>query len=311
MPKPIRVLVTGGAGYIGTILVRVLLDAGYHVTVVDSFRYGQATVLAAYCADPNFELVRGDVRDRALMKHLTGRADIVIPLAALVGAPLCARCPDEATAVNYHAIDWLAASLSKDQHLIYPNSNSGYGIGSDEACTEESPLNPVSHYGQTKCLGEQAALNHERTTVFRLATVFGASPRHRVDLLVNDFTLRAIRDRALVLFEGGFRRNFVHIRDVAEAFAWAFETQTFGVFNLGHDDANVTKRELCERIKLQVPEFTYFESNTHSDPDRRDYLVSNAKLRAAGFEAGITLDEGIEELIKLYQGFPTTQWGNV
>lgn len=313
------VLVTGAAGYLGSVFCQMLLAAGHKVIALDSFRYGQHLSLAACCADPNFELVKGDVRDANILRPLLARADVAVPLAALVGAPLCAVCPDEAKAVNQDAVRYLVQNLSRDQLVIYPNSNSGYGSmspGSNAPLDEDAPLNPISLYGRTKCETESAVLQHENSVVFRLATVFGASPRMRTDLLVNDFVLHSVRDRSLVLFEPHFRRNFVHVRDVAEAFCWAIEHRGQAwvrgiVFNLGHDDSNVTKMELAERIRLQVPDLSIFVSETQSDPDKRDYLVSNARLAAAGFTAHRTLDEGIAELLKLYRGFPTSVMGNV
>ncbi len=328
-----NILVTGAAGYLGSALCPVLLAAGHSVITVDSFRYGpqQATTLAACCANPNFELHRIDVRNHAAMRPFLKRVDIVIPLAALVGAPLCAAFPEEAREVNEEAIRFISQSLSADQLLIFPNTNSGYGVmspGSNAQLDEDSPLNPISVYGRTKCKAEEYVLWRENSVIFRLATVFGASPRMRTDLMLNDFVLRAARDRSVVLFEPNARRNFVHVRDVADAFLWAIRAMSekrivsgnFGnyehlglehrVFNLGHDGTNVTKAELCAKIAEHVPGFKWYEG-AGSDPDKRDYLVSNARLRAAGFEARRTLGDGIIELLKLYRGFQITAWGNV
>lgn len=325
----ITVLATGAAGYIGSVLCPALLAAGHRVIAVDSFRYGeqQATALAACCSNPNFELQRADVRDPRALAPLVKRADVAVPLAALVGAPLCARCPDEAKQVNQHAIEYIAAALSQQQLLIYPNTNSAYGrmpVGRNEPLDEDGPQVPLSHYAEIKCVAETAALEHTHSIVFRLATVFGASPRMRTDLLVNDFVLRAVRDRSIVLFEAAARRNYVHVRDVADAFLWAIERWTDGtdliglrrempgkIFNLGHDGSNCTKRELCAKIAARVPQFYYVEAALGEDPDKRDYVISNERLRRAGFEAKRGLDEGIDELVKLYQAFPTTRWGNV
>ena len=221
MAQGFSILVTGGAGYLGSILVPRLLEDGHRVTVFDNFMFGQVS-LAHVCANPNLEIVRGDVRDHDKLVELARKADIVIPLAALVGAPLCARDPDTAKAVNRDAIAVMLQRLSKDQRVIYPTTNSGYGIGEPgKACTEETPLRPISLYGRTKSDAEKAVLDFGSSVAFRLATVFGMSPRLRLDLLVNDFVYRAVTDRAVVLFEAHFIRNYIHIRDVAGAFVHA------------------------------------------------------------------------------------------
>jgi nucleoside-diphosphate-sugar epimerase len=302
-------------------LCPTLLAAGHRVIAVDSFRYGNYLSLAACCADPNFELVRGDVRDANVMRPLLKRADVVVPLAALVGAPLCALCPDEAKAVNEDAVRWLVQGLSPEQMVVFPNTNSGYGAmppGSDAPLDEDAPLTPISLYGRTKCRAEEYVRWHKNSVVFRLATVFGASPRMRTDLLANDMTLRAHRDGFVMLFDPDARRNFVHCRDVTDAFAKVIDCRAGtdsamwreGVYNLGCDSANVTKLELCQIIKRHVPRFTWAIGEGH-DPDARDYVISNARLSRAGFEAQRTLDDGVRELLKLYAGFPQTQWGNV
>ena len=317
-----RVLVTGAAGYLGSVLCPALLREGYHVIALDSFRYGpqQATALAACCGDIGFELVRGDVRDSRTVREAIKGCDAVVPLAAIVGAPACVRDPLTADDTNHNAILRMVRYwLSDDQLVVYPNTNSGYGSmspGSNAPLDEDAPLTPISLYGRVKCGGERAALQeHGRSVVFRLATVFGASPRMRTDLLVNDFVLRAHRDRAVTLFDPGARRNYVHVRDVVDAFVWAIDRQDAAisagrVFNLGHDGSNCTKEELCLRIKERVPEFEWYVG-AGEDPDKRDYLISNERLRRAGFEATRPLDDGIVELLKLYRGFPETVWGNV
>lgn len=319
-----NVLVTGAAGYIGSVLCPALLSAGHKVTALDNFRYGpqQATALAACCADPNFALHRGDMRSPRTINDFIRDADAVVHLAAIVGAPACESSLDEAALVNRYSVEHVAAVLSPGQLLIYPNTNSGYGRmpeGADAPLCEDSPLDPQSLYAILKQDGERAALEHPNAVIFRLATVFGASPRMRTDLLVNDLVLRAVRDRSLTLFEPEARRNYVHARDVADAFIWAIDRGVdsfenwFGkhrVFNLGHDGSNCTKRALCELIRHQVPGFEY-HVGVGSDPDRRDYVVSNERMRRAGFEARRSLEDGIAELVKLYRAFPETPWGNV
>jgi nucleoside-diphosphate-sugar epimerase len=310
----VKVLVTGGAGYIGSVLVPSLLQAGHHVTVVDSLLYGQTSLLDV-CHDPRLEIVRGDVRNRPLMQRLVDGQDVLIPLAALVGAPLCARDPDNACAVNLGAVELLLQLRDPAQRVIYPNTNSGYGLGQGESfCTEDTPLQPISVYGRTKCQAEQAVLSAGNAVTFRLATVFGVSPRMRLDLLVNDFTYRAATDGFVVLFEAHFKRNYVHVRDVARTFLHAidnFETMRDEPYNVGLSDANLSKQELCERIQRYVPSFYFVEAALGEDPDKRNYVVSNAKIEATGFRPRYSLDDGIGELLKAYQVVRRTQFSNV
>ncbi|MDR3499385.1 MAG: SDR family oxidoreductase [Parvibaculum sp.] len=309
-----RVLVTGGAGYIGSMLVPKLLGEGYEVTVLDTFARGD-TELAASCADPKFTPVQGNVRDEALMKKLLAKADIVIPLAALVGAPLCKREPHTATAVNREAVLWLVKNLSREQKILYPTTNSGYGIGeAGKECTEETPLRPISLYGVDKVEAERAILDSGNGVTFRLATVFGMAPRMRIDLLVNDFTLRAVRDRAVLIFEGHFKRNYIHVRDVARAFLHGienYERMNNQPYNVGLSDANLSKLELCERIKRHVPNFVYVEAPIGEDPDKRDYIVSNSKIEGTGWVPAHSLDAGIAELIKGYTMLNPQRFANV
>jgi nucleoside-diphosphate-sugar epimerase len=299
-----RVLVTGGAGYIGSVLVPMLLREGHQVTVVDSFLFNQSSLLDV-CHDPNLSIVRGDARDRELMKRLVDGQDVLIPLAALVGAPLCARDPDVACSTNVGAVELLLNLRSPEQKVLYPNTNSGYGLGQgDTFCTEESPLAPISVYGRTKCQAEQMVLDAGNSITFRLATVFGVSPRMRLDLLVNDFTYRAVTDGFVVLFEAHFKRNYIHVRDVSRAFLHAmhnFEAMQGEPYNIGLSDANLSKQELCERIQRQVPKFYFSEAALGEDPDKRNYVVSNAKIEATGFQPQVSLDAGITELLKGYQ----------
>ncbi|NGM21461.1 NAD(P)-dependent oxidoreductase [Roseomonas stagni] len=309
-----RVLVTGGAGYIGSMLVPAMLGRGWQVTVLDTFAAGD-TFLAHCCADPNFNPVRGDARDMRVLEPLMKQADVVIPLAALVGAPLCARDEIGATTLNRDAVVNLVKLAGRDQLIAYPTTNSGYGIGEgNAACTEESPLRPVSLYGRTKVEAEEAVLGHANSLSFRLATVFGMAPRMRLDLLVNDFTWRAVNDRAVVLFEAHFRRNYIHIRDVVKAFLHGIDNvgaMRGQAYNVGLSEANLSKAQLCERIAKHVPGFVWLEAPVGEDPDKRDYIVSNDKLEATGWMPDHGLDKGIQELIKGYRMLRNGRFANV
>lgn len=308
------ILVTGGAGYLGSILVPELLQLGHEVTVLDNFMYRQNS-LAQLCANPHFDVVKGDSRDEATLRSLVGKADVIIPLAALVGAPLCAADPIAATSTNRDAIAMMTKMLSSDQRIIMPITNSGYGIGEkNKFCTEETPLRPVSLYGRDKVAAEQIVLAHDQSISLRLATVFGMAPRMRIDLLVNDFVYRAVRDRFVVLFEAHFKRNYIHIRDVARAFIHAldnFESMRGGPYNVGLSDANLSKAELCARIKSLIPEFNYLEAPVGEDLDKRDYIVSNEKIEATGFRPIYSIDDGICELVKGYRMISNSVYGNI
>jgi nucleoside-diphosphate-sugar epimerase len=308
------VLVTGGAGYLGSILVPELLAAGHRVTVLDNFMYGQNS-LAHVCIHPDFEVVNGDTRDHDTVKRLVAKVDIVIPLAALVGAPLCNRDPIAATTTNRDAVAHICKMLSPDQRVLIPTTNSGYGVGENgKFCTEDSPLRPVSLYGRDKVAAEKTVLEHENAISLRLATVFGMAPRMRIDLLVNDFVYRAVSDRFVVLFEGHFKRNYIHVRDAARAFLHVmhnFETMKGHPYNVGLSDANLSKAELCERIKARVPGFVYLEAPVGEDPDKRNYIVSNARIEATGYKPKYGLDDGILELIKGYRMIRDRIYGNV
>lgn len=309
-----RILVTGGAGYIGSVLVPELLAAGHRVVVVDNLMHRQFS-LAGCFSDEKFAFVRGDVRDERLMASLLRDADTIIPLAALVGAPLCARDPIAASAINRDAIFRLCENAGAEQRILLPVTNSGYGVGEPNAfCTEESPLRPVSLYGQTKVEAEDRLLQRTNSLSFRFATIFGVSPRMRLDLLVNDFAFRAWRDRALVIFEGHFRRNFLHVRDAARVFLHAmdhFDAMKGRAYNVGLEEANLTKLELCQRIKEHFPDFSFIEAPIGKDPDQRDYLVSNQRILSTGFRTVWDLDRGLAELKRSFPHFPPPGFSNV
>ncbi len=309
-----KILITGGAGYIGSILTPTLLAKGYEVTVLDSFIFGQNS-LADCCQYDTFNVVRGDCRNEALIKELLKDADVIIPLAALVGAPLCSRDKVGTRTINYEAVKMLCDLASPQQRVLMPVTNSGYGIGeAGKFCTEESPLRPISLYGTTKVDAEKVVLARENSITFRLATVFGMSPRMRVDLLVNDFVYRAFYDRAVVIFEGHFKRNYIHIRDVAKVFVHGlenFETMKGLPYNVGLEDANLSKLELCAEIKKYLPKFVYLEAPIGEDPDKRDYIVSNSRILKTGFEPEWPLGRGIRELIKGYTILRNSVYSNV
>ena len=309
-----QILVTGGAGYLGSIMVPELLREGHRVTVVDNFMYRQNS-LAHVCADPNFKIVNGDVRDERVMASLTKEADTVIPLAAYVGAPICKRDPVGATTTNKDAVLSMFKNLAKAQCVIMPTTNSAYGTGGkDGHCDENSPLNPLSLYAKDKVDVEKALMERENSVSFRLATVFGMAPRMRTDLLVNDFAYRAVYDRFVVLFEAHFKRNYVHVRDVTRAFQHGmshFETMRGQIYNVGLSEANLSKMELCQAIQKHIPDFTFLEAPVGKDPDQRNYIVSNAKIEKTGFKPAHTLDMGLRELIKGFTMIKNSIYGNV
>ncbi len=309
-----NILVTGGAGYLGSTMVPELLNAGHKVTVLDNFMFGQNS-LAHVCHHPDFRVVRGDIRVEATVRPLMKNADIIIPLAALVGAPLCSRDPVGATTTNHDAIMMMLKLLGKDQIVLMPTTNSAYGTGDENNfCTEESPLRPISQYAIEKVEIEKAFMQHGNAISFRLATVFGMSPRMRIDLLVNDFTYRAFYDRFVVLFESQFKRNYIHVRDVMRVFLHAiknYDKMKGQIYNVGLSDANVSKKELCQAIQKHLPEFIFLEAPVGKDPDQRNYIVSNAKIEATGFKQMYSLDFGIQELIKGYTMIRNARYGNV
>ena len=304
MSGGLSILITGGAGYLGSVMTPAFLGAGHSVTVLDNFKYGQMP-LNQLCADPNFDIVYGDARDEATLKPMVKAADAIIPLAAVVGASPCDADQLGAVSTNRDAVSTLLKLMSKDQLLLTPTTNSGYGIGKNGAhCTEDTPLKPISLYGRTKVEAEQAALERDNAISFRLATVFGMSPRMRLVLLANDFVHRAVTDRTVVLFEAHFKRNYIHVRDVARVFLHGldnFKAMRGHPYNVGLSDANLSKRELCERIQSQLPHFVFVEAPIGEDPDKRDYIVSNARIEDTGFKPAYSLEDGIAELIKGYR----------
>lgn len=310
---PVTILITGAAGYVGSVLCEHLLGAGFRVVALDRMLFEPS--LFHLCANPSFEFIFGDARDKGLVSKAMKEADVIIPLAALVGAPLCKRDPWTATALNFEAVKMITELRSPHQLIVYPTTNSGYGTKTgDVYCTEETPLEPISLYGVTKSDAEKVVLDGGNSITLRLATVFGMSPRMRVDLLVNHFVYAAVTDGYMVIFEKDFKRNYVHIRDVADCFVHCIRNHTTMVgrpFNLGLDDANLSKEELAETIKRRVPNFFVHYSEIGSDPDKRNYIVSNQRLREAGFEASRSIDDGIQELIKGYRMMGRGRYQNV
>lgn len=300
----LNVLITGGAGYIGSVLTRKLLEKGCNVTVVDNLMYNQSP-LVDLCINDKFSFIRGDVRDKNLMKNLLKSKDFIFPLACYTGAPACDRDPNGANEIIVESLDFLLNNVEENQKIIFPNTNSGYGIGEKHKfCTEESPLNPISLYGKLKVEAEKMILKRGNAVVFRLATVFGGSQRMRLDLLVNDFVYRALKDRCVVLYQAEAKRNYIHIQDVVRAFIFAmdnWEKMKNNVYNLGLSDANLSKRELCEEIQKVISDFYFTNAEIGEDPDKRDYIVSNEKIEKAGFKQKYSINDGIIELLKVYE----------
>ena len=309
----LKILVTGAAGYIGSKLIPKLLEAGHEITCVDNLMYERTSLLLP-SIHPKCKLIIGDARDENLMAPLIKSSDVIIPLACMTGAPLCDRDKIAAKTVNYDSVVLCSQLSSASQLIIYPCTNSGYGIGQEGIfCDEQSNLNPISLYGKMKVQAEKVLLEKGNAITFRLATVFGVSPRPRLDLLVNDFTYRAYFDKAVVLFEADFKRNYLHIDDAIDGFIFAMNNPNLqgNTFNLGYSDANLSKRELCELIQKQLPNFVYLISEIGEDIDKRNYIVSNAKIESAGFKASRSVDQGVAELIKAMPLLKKSQFSNV
>lgn len=309
-----KILVTGAAGYIGSILVPALLKEGHEITALDNFMYNQSSLLDC-CHHKKLQIVRGDTRDYILLKKLMKDADAIVPLACLTGAPLCAKDPQAAQEIVLEAIKTIIKLRGKNQRIIYPTTNSGYGIGEKgKHCTEKTPLRPISLYGKLKVQAEEAILESGNAITLRLATAFGISPRMRLDLLVNDFVYRAVYDRFVILFEAHFNRNYIHVRDIAKVFVHSlrnFDKMSDEAYNVGLSDANLSKLALCKEIKKQVPDFYFVEAKIGEDPDKRDYIVSNAKIEKTGYQPDVSLPDGIAELIKGYQVIKRNQYANI
>ena len=300
-----KILITGGAGYLGSVITGVFLNHGYEVVVLDKLIFNQTSLLV-YTSNPKFRFIHGDVRNEALLEKLCNESDVIVPLAAIVGFPACDAEPELANEINFKQI-FNIVKFTKDKNIkiLYPNTNSGYGIGVGQAeCTEESPLNPISIYGTTKCSAENFLKSNTDAIIFRLATVFGVSSRMRTDLLVNDFTYKAITDKYIVVFEKNFKRNFIHIQDVANVFLFMlenYEKHKGEIFNVGLSTANLSKQELLEKIQSHVKNFAVSYNDYYEDPDKRDYIVSNAKIESTGWSPKWDIDMGISELIMAYQ----------
>ncbi len=309
-----KILVTGGSGYIGSILTDMLLKNNFKVTVIDNFMYNQ-TSLNHLCVNKNLEIVNADVRNINIIKNHLAKNDLIIPLAAIVGAPACDRDPINSKSINKNSILDLFKLVSKDQAIIMPTTNSAYGSGDkNNLCDENSPVNPISSYAKDKVQIEEELMQKENVISLRLATVFGMSPRMRIDLLVNDFVFRAIFDKFIVLYESHFKRNYIHLSDVSAAFIHSinhFDKMKSQIYNVGLSDANLSKKELCEIIKLKINGLNIIINDFNKDPDQRNYIVSNKKIEKTGFIPKVSVNEGIDELIKGYSFIKKNTFGNV
>jgi nucleoside-diphosphate-sugar epimerase len=310
-----KILITGGAGYIGCILARELIKKNYKVSVYDNFLFKQYNVFNDLVFNSNFFLIKEDVRNFSILSKEIKKHDIIIPLAAIVGAPACDKIPKVAQAVNFTQIKNILNVISKKQIIILPVTNSGYGIGEENIfCDEQSSLKPISHYGKTKVAAEKILIEHDNFISFRLATVFGLSNRMRTDLLVNDFVYKACKLKKLILFEQNYKRNFIHIRDVVDAIIYGIENfKVFknNIYNLGLDSANLSKLELSKKIKKHVNNLKIFITQNRTDPDKRNYIVSNKKILSTGWKPKVDLDTGIKELLDYYQNFDLKNANNL
>tara|TARA_B100000287_G_scaffold105555_1_gene97844 strand:+ start:1007 stop:1972 length:966 start_codon:yes stop_codon:yes gene_type:complete len=298
-----KILVTGGAGYLGSVLVPKLLNKGHSVTVYDNLLYNQLSLLNV-CHNKNFNFIYGDVREHKTLREQVSKHDVIIPLAAIVGFPACDRDIHLATSVNFQQIQDIVDHLDRGQLLLFPNSNSGYGQQTEGVCTEKDRLTPISHYGHTKCDAENYIKSFSNGIIFRLATVFGISPRMRLDLLVNEFVYKALTDRYLVLFERKAIRNYIHIQDIANVFSFMidnYEKCQGEIYNVGLSDANLSKQELVDKIQEYIGEFVVSHSEYYEDPDKRNYIVSNEKIESTGWKPQYSLDDGIQELVNGYK----------
>jgi nucleoside-diphosphate-sugar epimerase len=304
MKKKYQILVTGAAGYLGSMLCTELVSRGYIVTAVDKLKYDKNSLCHLFFFKKNFKFIKADVTKINIIKKIIKNKDFIIPLAGLVGAPLCERKKSEAVKINVNAIKLIMKFIKQSQKIIYPTSNSGYGIGQkSKFCDENSPLNPISLYGRTKVEAEKIVIQHANFVAFRLATVFGYSYRMRTDLIVNNFVEKAVKSSRLDIFEPKFRRNFIHIKDVIRGFVFAIENFKIvknNIFNLGLSSANITKIQLAQKIKKNLKKTKIVVNRSKSDPDKRDYFVSNKKIEKKGFKAKISLEDGIEELKKIF-----------
>lgn len=296
-----KILITGGAGYIGSVLTDLLLSNGHKITVFDNFMFRQNSLNNLF-SNKNLNVIDGDIRDTKLINKEVSKHEIIIPLAAIVGAPACEKYKFISNEINYHSNLEIVKNKSKDQMILMPTTNSAYGSGnSDNYCNEDSPLKPLSDYARQKVKLEEEILQYENVISFRFATVFGFSPKMRFDLLVNDFTQKAYTDKYIILFEENFKRNFLHIKDAANVFMHTinnFELFNHKIYNVGLSDANISKKELCEKIKEHLPNFIFNTSPFSWDPDKRNYIVDNTRIETTGFKCNYTLDDGIKELIK-------------
>ena len=309
-----KILITGGAGYIGSVMSEILLNDGHEITVVDKLIYGSNSLNHLFY-NQKFNFIKSDVRDFQNYQREIKKSDCIIPLAALVGAPICDQNIQEAFTTNEISVINLFKNLSNEQIVIMPTTNSGYGSGKkNQVFDENSKLNPISRYAVQKEIIEKKLMKRKNSISLRLATVFGSSPRMRLDLLVNDFTHKAYKDKSIILFEKEFRRNFIHVRDVARCFSHClnnFDSMKKNIYNLGLSDSNLTKLELCKKIKKYVPDFVIISKNIKTDLDKRNYIVSNKKIELTGFKTQFTIDDGIAELLKLYKSFKYFENGNI